>query len=549
MTTTDLKCPIDQLELWAQTRPQSVYLRQPEHGKIREITWATVWDQTRRMAAALHSMGLEPGDRVAIIAKNSAEWFIADFAIQAAGLVSAPVYPTASPETIRYILEHSESKVAFIGKLDDMTLVKSGLPEDVTTIAMPSPTLHCDHRWQDLIETHDPLQSIARAALDDLLTIVYTSGSTGKPKGVELTCRNMAYGGKVPMEKLELGPEDRMLSYLPLAHAFERTVVEHGSLYHGASVSFVESLDTFADDLRNAAPTIFQSVPRLWMKFHSGVLGKMPQRKLDLLLSIPVLGNVVRKKIKTQLGLQNARLCISGSAPISPAILHWFERLGINISEGWGMTETGGASTVNYPYRSDKVGTIGDPTPGTEIKISAEGEILVRGDGVFSSYHKEPAKTEEVMSNGWLHTGDKGEIDSDGYLRITGRVKDIFKTAKGKYVAPVPIESLLFEDQHVEQVCVVGSGLPQPVAITVLSHETTDAVPEHEIRQLLSQSLNRVNAQLGRHEQLGRIIVVPDAWTVENELLTPTMKIKRELIEEKYETVVAMPADSEVVLL
>ncbi len=549
MTANDLKCPIDLLEHWARTRPQSVYLRQPEHGKIREMTWATVWDQTRRMASALLSMGLEAGDRVAIIAKNSAEWFIADFAIQAAGLVSAPVYPTASSETIRYILEHSESKVAFIGKLDDMTLVKSGLPEDITTIAMPYPTLHCDHRWQDLIKSHDPLQSVARAALDDLLTIVYTSGSTGKPKGVELTCRNIAYGGKAPMEKLELRPEDRLISYLPLAHAFERGVIEHGSLYHGASVSFVDSLDTFAEDVRNASPTVFQSVPRLWMKFHSGVLGKMPQRKLDLLLRLPVLGNVVRKKIKTQLGLQNARICISGSAPISPAILHWFEKLGINISEGWGMTETGGASTVNYPYRADKVGTIGDPMPGTEIKISAEGEILIRGDGVFSCYHKEPEKTEEVLSNGWLHTGDKGEIDSDGYVRITGRVKEIFKTAKGKYVAPVPIESLLFEDQHLEQVCVVGSGLPQPVAITVLSHETTDAVSEHEIRQSLSRSLNRVNAQLERHEQLGGIIVVPDAWTVENELLTPTMKIKRELIEEKYETVVAMPAASEVVLL
>ncbi|WP_264210826.1 AMP-binding protein [Leisingera thetidis] len=549
MNATDLKCPIDLLEHWARTRPQSVYLRQPEHGKIREMTWATVWDQTRRMASALLSMGLEAGDRVAIIAKNSAEWFIADFAIQAAGLVSAPVYPTASSETIRYILEHSESKVAFIGKLDDMTLVKSGLPKDITTIAMTYLTLHCDHRWQDLIKSHDPLQPVARASLNDLLTIVYTSGSTGKPKGVELTCRNMAYGGKAPMEKLELRPEDRLISYLPLAHAFERGVIEHGSLYHGASVSFVDSLDTFAEDVRNASPTVFQSVPRLWMKFHSGVLGKMPQRKLDLLLRLPVLGNVVRKKIKTQLGLQNARICISGSAPISPAILHWFERLGINISEGWGMTETGGASTVNYPYRSDKVGTIGDPTPGTEIKISAEGEILVRGDGVFSCYHKEPAKTEEVLSNGWLHTGDKGEIDSDGYLRITGRVKDIFKTAKGKYIAPVPIESLLFEDEHIEQVCVVGSGLPQPVALAVLSHETTDGVPEHEIRQSLSQSLDRVNAQLGRHEQLGRIIVVPDEWTVENEFLTPTMKIKRELIEEKYETVVTLPAESEVVLL
>ena len=501
------------------------------------------------MAAALLSMGLEPGDRVAIIAKNSAEWFIADFAIQAAGLVSAPVYPTASSETIRYILEHSESKVAFIGKLDDMALVKSGMPKGITTIAMPYPTLHCDHQWQDLIKSHDPLQPVVKAALDDLLTVVYTSGSTGKPKGVELTCRNMAYGGKAPMEKLELRPEDRLISYLPLAHAFERGVIEHGSLYHGASVSFVESLDTFAEDVRNASPTIFHSVPRLWMKFHSGILGKMPQRKLDLLLRLPILANVVRKKIKTQLGLQNARICISGSAPISPSILHWFERLGINISEGWGMTETGGASTVNYPYRADKVGTIGGPMPGTEIKISAEGEILIRGDGLFPRYHKEPDKTEKVLSNGWLHTGDRGEVDSDGFLTITGRVKDIFKTAKGKYIAPVPIESLLFEDEHVEQVCVVGSGLPQPVAVTVLSPETTDGVPEREMRQSLSQTLDRVNTQLQKHEQVGRIFVVSDEWTVENEFLTPTMKIKRDLIEEKYETVVAMPADSKVVFL
>jgi len=187
--------------------------------------------------------------------------------------------------------------------------------------------------------------------------------------------------------------------------------------------------------------------------------------------------------------------------------------------------------------------------PGTEIKISAEGEILIRGDGVFPRYHKEPEKTEEVLSNGWLHTGDKGEIDSDGFLRITGRVKDIFKTGKGKYVAPVPIESLVFEDEHVEQVCVVGSGLPQPVAITVLSHETTDGVPEHEIRQSLSRSLDRANAQLEKHEQLGRIFVASDEWTVENESLTPTMKIKRDLIEEKYETVVTAPADGKIVFL
>lgn len=537
------------LEYWARQRPNDIYLHQPVGGHITELSWNNVWDQVRRMAAALRGLGLQPGDRVSIIAKNCAEWFIADFAIQAAGLVSAPVYPTASSETIRHILEHSECKVAFVGKLDDIAMVKDGLPDGLVTIAMPYPTLHCDHRWHDLIRKYAPLQELAQPGPDDLMTITYTSGSTGLPKGVEITYRNMAYGGSVPVGRLGMGSGDRLISYLPLAHLFERTVIEHGSVFTGASVFFVESLDTFADNIREAAPTIFVSIPRLWMKFHSGVLAKIPQKKLGVLLRLPVLSRLVRKKIKAQLGLQDARVCVSGSAPISPAILSWFERLGIRISEGWGMTETVGAATVNFPFRKDKIGTIGAPLPGAEVKISDEGEIIVRGEGVFTRYHKDPARTEEVFRNGWLRTGDKGQIDREGFLRITGRVKDIFKTAKGKYVAPVPIECLLFEDEHVEQVCVLGAGLPQPVAVAILSKETTEGVPETHIQASLESVLERTNRKLEKHEQLDRIIIVRDEWTVENEFLTPTMKIRRDLIEEKYETILEIQAQSKILFL
>jgi len=402
----------------------------------------------------------------------------------------------------------------------------------------------------DLIASNPPLAQVDKPSMDDIFSLIYTSGTTGNPKAIVTTFRNIGYGAKVAAEHLNYTENDRMISYLPLAHITERALVQYAALYGGCTVSFNESLETFAEDVRNASPTVFVSVPRLWMKFQSGVLGKMPQKKLDWMLRVPILNNIVRKKIKAQLGLHNARLCGSGAAPISPAVLHWFRKLGIDISEGFGMSETTGLSTVNYPFKKEKIGTVGGPAKGTTIKISEEGELLLRGDGIVSQYYKDPEKSAETFRNGWLHTGDRGQIDKDGCLRITGRVKELFKTGKGKYVAPVPIESLLAENPYVEQICVTGLGLPQPVAIVVMAdqgrhhhlQETSEEVAD------LAETLKKTNSRLEAHEKLSHIIVARDPWTIENGLLTPTMKMKRDLIEKKYADLIAKPSPNPVVI-
>jgi len=540
--------PHEMLAQHAKSMPNTVYLRQPISRVYKEFTWKEVYDSALKLASAFQNLGLKRGDKVSILSKNAAEWFIADFAISLAGMICAPIYYTAAEKTIAYILDHSEAKAVVIGKLDDVAPAKAALKDrSIITIAMPYETIECDYQMNELIQGNERLQDIPKPELDDIFTLTYTSGSTGNPKGAVLTYRNIAYGASSVKEQMGVSRADRLMSYLPLAHIAERAVIEHASLYAGATVTFVESLETFADDLRNVQPTFFFSVPRLWMKFQSGVLSNMTQKKLDSLLRIPIISGIVKNKIKTQLGLGKARFVGSGTAPISPATLEWFRRIGVEISEGWGMTETSGVSIMQSPFNKEKMGSIGKPLEGTEVKISEEGEILVKGDGIINTYHKEPEKTAETFKDGWLHTGDKGEFDADGYIRITGRVKDIFKSGKGKYVVPVPIESLLFENTLIEQVCVMGSGLPQPVAAVVLAEETSKNLTTDQIQQSLDDTLITVNSRLEGHEKLDRIIVTKDQWSIENGLLTPTLKIKRSELEDKYKEAISIETKEKVV--
>ena len=542
--------PYEMLRKWAAKTPDKVYLRQPVDRVMHEKTWAKVHDEVLRFAAALRSLGLKKGDVVAILGKNTAEWFIADFAITTAGLIPAPIYFTAGTDTIRFILGHSGAKAIILGKLDDVEAAREAIPAGMITISQPYDTLPCDHHMTDLIAANAPLTDVNQPSMDDIFSLIYTSGTTGNPKAIVTTFRNIGYGAKTTAEHLNYTENDRMVSYLPLAHITERAVVQYAGLYHGCTVSFTESLETFPEDVRNASPTVFISVPRLWMKFQSGVLAKMPQKKLDWMLRVPILNGIVRNKIKAQLGLHNARLCGSGAAPISPAVLEWFHKLGVNISEAWGMSETTGLSTVNYPFRREKIGTVGAPVKGTTITISEEGELLIGGDGIVSQYYKDAETSAKTFRDGWLHTGDRGQIDAEGNLRITGRVKELFKTGKGKYVAPVPIESLLAENPYVEQICVTGLGLPQPVAIVVMAdkgghhhlQETSDEVAG------LAETLKKANSRLEAHEKLSHIIVARDPWTIENGLLTPTLKMKRDLIEKKYADLIVKPSRNPVVI-
>lgn len=539
--------PIDMLERQAKKHPDKVYLRQPIGDEVREYTWGEVLDQTLRLAEAFRQQGWQAGDRVAILASNCAEWFITDYALLAAGLVPTPIYATAGHSIIAHVLEHSEAKAVVIGSISNPDQVASAAPEGVITIAMSTASLAADLNIQDLIAQHEPIAERAKPSMDDTFSIVYTSGSTGKPKGVVATYTNICYAAAASVALMSGEGEERYLSYLPLAHVTERSLVEYNSLYCGATVTFNPSLDTFGRDLMNAQVTQFISVPRLWVKFQSQILSNIPERKLILLLRIPILSGVIKRKIKAQMGLANVTTVGSGSAPISPAILEWYHNIGIDICEGWGMTETAGMATSHLPFRLDKLGTIGQAVDGFEIKISDVGEILIRGDGVFKEYYKNPQATAETFTeDGFLRTGDKGELDSEGFLRITGRVKDLFKSGKGKYVAPVPIEGKMASNLIIEQLCVMGSGLPKAMCVVVLSDEVAGDMSKEAINASLLETMNKVNGQIEKHEVMGGIYIAKDPWTIENGLLTPTLKVKRAELEEKYMPLVSEP-QSEII--
>ena len=524
--------PLERLALWVEKRPDAVWLSQPVNGQWHDFTWAQVDDQARRMATALHALGCAPGDRVALLAKNCAEWIIADLAIMLAGLVSVPLYPLQSAESIDYVLRHSQCKAIFLGKLDEPAKLAPGIPADVMRIAMPYPTIEAQHNWQELLAVHQPLRDGHLQAPDELLSILYTSGTTGQPKGVMLSAKAFAIAGGRSVKELQITEQDQYFSYLPLSHAAERFLVEMNALYSGGRVAFVESLETFASDLRHVRPTVFFSVPRLWTRFQQGVLEKLPQPKLARLLGIPLIGGLVARKIRKGLGLDRARILVSGAAAIPRALLDWYQSIGITICEGYGMTEHLAYGCFNRPGQV-RFGTVGRPMPGNELRIAENGEILLRCPSLMLGYYLDPEKTAETITDGWLHTGDKGEVDAAGYLKITGRVKDIFKTSKGKYIAPAPIEGEIAKNLWVEQVCLMGSNLDQPLALIELSPAAREQSRE-QVTADLQQTLQQLNAQLQAHERVSHFVLVREAWTVDNGCMTPTMKIRRNVLEARF---------------
>ncbi|WP_320822469.1 AMP-binding protein [Reinekea sp.] len=528
--------PIEVLAQRARSHPDKPMFYQPVNRHWQVTSWQEAETQARRIASGLLSLGLQTGDRVAIYGKNSVEWYISDWAIMMAGLISVPIYATANAQTIGYVLEHSGAKAIFVGKLDDLVAAAALIDGRIPRIAYPYQTLQADHLWADWLHQFEPLATLHRPALEDDMTIVYTSGSTGEPKGVVLSYGNYASACSENQLWLAVTEQDRILSYLPLAHIVERGVIQGPGLYGGATIYFVESLDTFVDDLKFARPTVFVSVPRLWTKFQTGVFAKLPAARLTKLLRIPLLGPLLAGKIRRGLGLDKARLLGCGSAPISKSILAWYQSIGVNICEGWGMTETSGLSCSNLPFRADRVGTIGKPGKCVEMSLSDSGEILIRGDAVFSRYYHNAEETARSFSEGWFLTGDKATQSADGVYQIIGRVKESFKTAKGKYVAPVPIESLLAANPDIDQLLVMGSGRKQPVAIVVLA-EHLHSADRDPLRRSLQATLDEVNSTLESHAQLDGMVVVTDSWSIENQLLTPTLKIRRSLLEARYNSI------------
>lgn len=540
------RTPIDMLDRWADAQPERVFLRQPEGGRYRELTWRQVRRQARQVAGALRHLDLHPGDRVALLAKNCAEWFVADLAIMLGGYVSVPVYPTANADTIRYILEHSEARAVFVGKLDRPQRQGGALGKGILRLGLPYDSVQVDHEWDALLRLGEPLGDGPRPEPDQTMTIVYTSGSTGRPKGVVHTFASLSWAGETVVRDLGVTAADRTVSYLPLAHITERVYIEMGSFFAGNTVAFVESRGSFLDDITRAEPTLFLSVPRLWTLFREQILARFGERNLDVLLKIPRLAAFLSVRLRRKLGLAHARVLGCGSAPVAPELLAWYERIGLCISEGWGMTENAAYGTIQHPFRSDKIGSVGRPAIGAEIKLSDQGELLFRSPGLMTGYHKQPKETASAMTDDeFLRTGDLGYIDADGYVFVTGRVKDIFKTSKGLYVSPVPIEQELIREETVDLACVIGSGLPQPIAVVQLAGAARSKERE-TVRARLQATLDRMNAKLPHHERLDAIVVAETPWTVENDLLTPTLKIKRHALEREFAASAVKPRGGRV---
>jgi long-chain acyl-CoA synthetase len=500
---------LEKFYAYEKTQPDKLFLAEPFEGRSQSHTYSQAGQTIRQMAAALSDLQFPSGSRIAIIGKNSPHWIMADLAIMMAGHISVPIYPTVTASTLEQILTHSESQLLFVGKLDAYEPLRPGIPSSVHPLA------------QDPVP--DP-QAIN--------CILYTSGTTGNPKGVMHTHYAHAYSLLTVMEALgEELKNEVFFSYLPLSHIAERMVVEYCGIFTGGTIYFPESLQTFSKDLQAAQPTIFLAVPRIWEKFREEISKKIPPARLSLLLRLPVVGSLLRKLLQKKLGLSRVRFALSGASPLHPSLPVFFKQLGIVIQEAYGMTENMALATIN---RKDavKIGTVGPSYPGVELVIGADNEVLTKSPANMIGYYKEPALTEASFTNGFLKTGDEGRLDEEGYLTITGRIKDLFKTSKGKYVAPAPIEKLLLEHAEFAQVCVVGSGQSGAMALCILA---SGILPDATtLSGRLAAIRQQVNRQIELHEQLVKLVVVKQEWTVANGLITPTLKIRRNSIDDHY---------------
>lgn len=532
---------------WENKTPNTVWFTQPlGNEKVKNYTWKQAADVVKRLTNYLLSLNFEPKSNIVIVGKNSAEWILADLAIMAAGHVSVPVYFTINADNLGYIIEHSEAKLMIVGKMDGKTdswpEMKQGIPDSLPKVTLAlAPEAKDATSLESIIKDFSPIatEDIKLPDPAELATIIYTSGSTGRSKGVMHSFNNLHNAAKYSSEIFNITTEDRMLSYLPLAHTAERFIIEACSLYYGFHVFFADNLDTFVQDLQRAQPTVFFSVPRLWVKFQQGINQKIPPKVQNAIFKTPILSKLAKKFILKKLGLSHVRLPATGSAPLAAEVNKWYRTLGLDMQECYAMTE-------NFAYshltRVGKVrtGSVGQACPLVECKISDEGEILVKSPATMLGYYKDQEKTDEsIGADQFLRTGDMGTIDKDGFLYITGRVKDLFKSSKGKYISPVPIEQLLANHNLTESVCVVGDNMLNPIGLIMVAEGSLTDIHKHpekrkEIAADFAELLAKVNSKLEGHEKLSKLVLITERWTIENSMLTPTLKIRRHELERHY---------------
>ncbi|MEP3891611.1 MAG: AMP-binding protein [Hellea sp.] len=533
---------IEKFYEWERTTPHKVFLRQPKGSAWNDYSYAEIGQMARKMVTALKETGLKPGDHIGIYSKNCYHWIVADLAIIMGGYVSVPLYASLPGTALAEVIDLGDLNAIFVGKLDAWDKAhEAAISEDLITIKFPdydgNAPVTKGLEWDDLISKSVPMPDNFIPQLDDLWTIKFTSGTTGSPKGVMHSHRTAAAYMLKDQDTDWVGVfnigELRYLSYLPLNHVGERMGVEMPAIWGNGTISFAENLATFAKNMQDTQPTVFFGVPRIWTNFYLGVINKMPEKKLDRLLSIPIVSSMVKKKLRTALGLRDVEVAATGAA-ITPAFIKkFYKKLGIHLIEAYGMTEVCGSMT-NTPMLDAPLDSVGKAIPGGAVKIDPDsGEILMKSPFMMLGYYKNPEKTAEVIQDGWLRSGDRGTIDARGFVRVIGRVKDAFKTSKGSYITPNPLEEILAENDYVEQVCVVGLGIPQPIALFNLSAAGLKG-ERSDVEISITETMGALNATRAKFERISTAIIQSEAWSPENDCLTPTMKVKRFTLDDRF---------------
>lgn len=519
-----------------QLHPDKAWLIQPlADGATLELTWRQAGDQARRLAGWLQQQNLPERSAIAIISKNCAHWIISDLAIWMAGHVSVPLPPTLPDDAIRQTLEHAAVRVIIIGKLDEWQRVRSGLPVGIPWVGMPM--AETDEQlldWQELQNNSEPLlQTVARDA-SELATIMYSAGATGLPKGCMLSFASMHFAATNFLRLFLVTDQDRVLSYLPLSHVVERQFIEMQSLLSGMTIYFVQSRATFIDDLRRARPTLFLGTPAIWQQLRQGAMRRAQHRILDTALKIPLLGKRVAIGMLEQQGLDQLRFGVS-SGDVAPAeLLEWYHRIGLRLFEIYGLTENCGYSHVGRPGRL-RPSWCGLPNPGVECHLGEHQEVLVRSQANMLGYYRDPERTARMLDGqGFMRTGDRGEIDQDGFLRLSGRITDLFHTAEERQIVPQPLEHRLLAHGFVQYACVLGDGLPLPLALLTLT-EQAQATARHEVERELESLLHVLNKPLPRAERLSCLVVVNDEWSADSGYVTGAMQLRRGMISARYQ--------------
>jgi len=566
--------------------PHMPALRARRAGRWQATSWREYRSQARRAARAFMARGLEAGQGVAILSFNRPEWFLANLAAILAGGVPAGIYISCSPDQCQYITDHCEAPIIVVedaAQLEKIRKVPDQLPRLKTIVLLDGSDPAEDVvSWDDLLTCADEIteealdERIAVQRPDDLCTLIYTSGTTGPPKAVMLSHRNITWICEAIMrtlEHLEYGPDDQVVSYLPLSHIAEQIVSLHTPMHYGGCVWFVESLETLGETLKEARPSMFFAVPRVWEKIQAKIIAAAAgnsglKKKIGAWargvglegarameagrrrpLFYPLADKLVFTKVRAALGFDRCRLWVTSAAPIALDTLEFFVSLGVPIVEVYGMSEATGTTTIALPDRY-KVGKAGHAIPGTELKIAADGEICMRGPHIFKGYFKDEAATAEALDDeGWLHSGDIGTLDADGFVQITDRKKELIVTAGGKNIAPQMIESLLKSIPAVGQAVAIGDRRKFISALIALDGENVAAeaekagIGERDLVEVarspvfhdyLGRQIEAVNAKVSKVEGVKRFVILPSELTPEGGELTPTLKLKRRVIHEKY---------------